>query len=167
MGPIISAAAKEKFLRYSTIAEGEKAEAVMRPKPLEGVGRLSRKPLPSGHYVTPSIHRVAAWNPKSNYQTHEIFGPDLFFAPIDDPMEGLEALNSAQYGLVASVFGKDTELFSVLSDRIECGLVYRNRPTVGASAKLPFGGWKRSGNYRPAGIHAIFSTVQVQSRITG
>jgi len=165
MGPIISSTAKEKFLRYSTIAEGEKAEVVMRPKALEGVARMSRKPLPTGHYVSPSIHVVPTWSAKSSYQTHEIFGPDLFFCPVDDPMEGLEALNASTYGLVASVYTPDAALFEELASRIQCGLVYHNRPTVGASARLPFGGWKRSGNHRPAGIFAILSTVQAQSRI--
>lgn len=165
MGPLISAAAKEKFLRYSTIAEGEKAETVMRPKALEGATRMNRKPLPTGHYVSPSIHLVSTWSETSAYQTHELFGPDLFFCPIDDPMEGLKALNATRYGLVASVFTPDHKLFDELATRVECGLVYHNRATVGASAKLPFGGWKRSGNHRPAGLHAIFSTVQAQSRI--
>jgi succinylglutamic semialdehyde dehydrogenase len=165
MGPLISAAAKEKFLRYSNIAEGEKAEAIMRPKALEGVARMSRKPLPHGHYVSPSIHVVPSWSSKSAYQTHEIFGPDLFFCPVDDPMEGLEALNSNSYGLVASVFTPEEKVFEELSARLHCGLVYHNRPTVGASARLPFGGWKQSGNHRPAGIFAILSTVQAQSRI--
>ena len=167
MGPIISSEAKEKFLRYAAIAESEKAEAIMRPKSLEGVPRKNRKPLPIGHYVSPSIHKVALWNPKSAYQTHELFGPDLFFCPIDSFEEGIAAVNSSPYGLVSSLFGGDNALFNRFADQVECGLVYWNRPTVGASAKLPFGGWKDSGNHRPAGLFAIYNSVQAQSRILG
>lgn len=167
MGPLISAEAKEKFLRYSAIAETEKAEAIMRPKPLEGAGRVSRRPVPIGHYVSPSIHHVAKWNAKSAYQNHELFGPDLFFCPVDSIEEGLAAMNSSPYGLVASVFGATEREFDRLADSIECGLVYWNRPTVGASARLPFGGWKGSGNHRPAGLFAILNVTQVQSRILG
>jgi succinylglutamic semialdehyde dehydrogenase len=29
-----------------------------------------------------------------------------------------------------------------------------NAPTVGASGRLPFGGLKRSGNHRPAGLYS-------------
>lgn len=167
MGPIISSEAKEKFLRYAQIAESEKAEAIMRPKPLVGVARQSRKPLPIGHYVSPSIHRVAKWNPKSAYQTHEIFGPDLFLCPIDELEEGIQATNSSAYGLVCSLFGGDKATFDRFADEAECGLVYWNRPTIGASARLPFGGWKGSGNHRPAGVFAVYNSTQVQARIVG
>ncbi len=165
MGPIISSASRDNFLRYSTIAEGEGADAIMRPKELEGVPRMNRKPLPKGYYVTPSMHRVAGWNPKSNYQNHEIFGPDVFFCPVDSEEEGVAAINSSAYGLVASLFVESATRFSELADSVDCGLVYFNRATTGASARLPFGGWKRSGNHRPAGIFAIYATAHVQSRI--
>jgi succinylglutamic semialdehyde dehydrogenase len=164
MGPIITAAAKEKYLRYSDIAQSEGAEIIMRPKALDGNSRISKRPLPMGHYVTPSIAVVKNWSPKSNYQNHEIFGPDVFFAPVKTLDEAIEAANSAKYGLAFSFFGKSQE-FSAVADRIEAGLVYCNRPTTGASSRLPFGGWKRSGNHRPAGIFAIYYTTQVQARI--
>lgn len=167
MGPLISPESMEQFLRYSVLAEGEKAEAVMRPKKLEGIARQNRKPLPSGCYVSPSIHRVATWNSKSAYQTHELFGPDLFFCPVDSVEEGIAATNSSRYGLVSSLFGGDRTLFDKFANEVECGLVYWNRPTVGASARLPFGGWKASGNHRPAGVFAMLQANQVQSRIIG
>lgn len=164
MGPIISAAAKEKYLRYSDIAQSEGAEIIMRPKALDGSSRISKRPLPLGHYVTPSIAVVKNWSSKSSYQNHEIFGPDVFFAPVKTLDEAIEATNAAKYGLAFSFFGK-TEEFNDVADRIEAGLVYCNRPTTGASSRLPFGGWKRSGNHRPAGIFAIYYTTQAQTRI--
>ena len=166
MGPLISAAAKEKFLRYASIAEAEDgATTIMRSKPLEGTSRLSRKPLPAGHYVTPSLVRLEKWNPKSAYQSHELFGPDLFFCPVGSVEEGVTAINSSHYGLVASVFGGNEDFFNRVAKDIECGLIYWNRPTVGASSRLPFGGWKHSGNGHPAGLFAIYCSTQVQTRI--
>ncbi len=165
MGPIISARSREDFLRYSHIAESEGAEIVMRGKPLEGTPQKGRHPLPEGYYVTPSIHAIKKWDPKSNYQTHEIFGPDIFFCPIDSIEEGIAAVNSTDYGLSFSFYGGNEATFEKVADSIEAGLCYWNRPTVGASAKLPFGGWKRSGNQRPAGIFAIYNSVQSQARI--
>jgi succinylglutamic semialdehyde dehydrogenase len=165
MGPLVTAASKEKFFRYSDIAASEGAEVLMRPKALEGVTRINRKPLPEGHYVSPSLHILSRWDPKSPYQTHEIFAPDMFFCPIKDLDEGIEAVNASQYGLACSIFGGDKELFESLAPRIEAGLVYWNRPTTGASSLLPFGGWKRSGNHWPAGLFAIYASTQVQSRI--
>ena len=165
MGPLISATAKERFFRYVAIAEGENAEAIMRPKSLDGSTRLSRRPLPVGHYTSPSINLVQRWDPKSAYQTHEIFGPDVFFCPVDSIEEGIAAVNSTGYGLAFSMFGGSEDAFRNVADHVEAGLVYWNRGTVGSSSRLPFGGWKKSGNHRPSGIFGIYSATQVQSRI--
>lgn len=165
MGPLISAAAKERFFRYSAIAESEGSEIVMRAKALEGKSRLLRQPLPIGHYVTPSIHLVPKWDPKSAYQTHEIFGPDVFFAPVDSIEEGVEALNATPYGLAASFFGSKESDFDEVASKLDFGLVYFNRGTVGSLSRLPFGGWKKSGNARPSGIFSAWAATQVQTRV--
>jgi succinylglutamic semialdehyde dehydrogenase len=165
MGPLISATAKERFLRYNTIAESEGAELIMRPKALEGATRQNRKPLPPGHYVSPAINVVSKWDSRSAYQTHEILGPDIFFCKVESLEEGVAAINSAGYGLVSSLYGGDEQIFKEAADSIEAGLIYWNRGTVGGNARLPFGGWKKSGNHRPAGLFAIYSTSQVQVRV--
>lgn len=165
MGPIVTQQARDKFLRYDTIAGSEGAEAIMRPKALERMGRASEKPLPEGYYVAPAIHLVKKWSAESNYQNHEIFGPDMFFCPIDSLDEGIEATNSNNYGLSFSLFSAKEDEFKYVCDRVDVGLAYWNKPTVGASALLPFGGWKRSGNHRPAGIFAIYASTQVQTRV--
>jgi succinylglutamic semialdehyde dehydrogenase len=165
MGPLISAQSKERLFRYASIAEGEGAESVMRAKSLEGKTRLTRTPLPLGHYVSPSIHLLKKWDAKSAYQTHEIFAPDVFFCPVDSIEEGIAAVNATGYGLATSFFGGAESDFNFYSDRVDCGLVYWNRGTVGSSSKLPFGGWKKSGNHRPGGLFSILATTQVQSRI--
>lgn len=165
MGPIVTQQAMEKFLRYDTLATTEGAEVIMRPKRLEKVGRASEKPLPEGYYVAPSIHLVNKWSAESSYQNHEIFGPDMFFCPIDTLEEGIAATNANHYGLSFSFFSPDEKLYNYVADRVDVGLAYWNKPTVGASALLPFGGWKRSGNHRPAGIFAIYACTQAQARI--
>ena len=40
------------------------------------------------------------------------------------------------------------------ADRLRVGVLCWNRPTAGASGRLPFGGVRESGNHRPAGILA-------------
>jgi succinylglutamic semialdehyde dehydrogenase len=165
MGPLVSAASMEKFFRYSDIAASEGAEVLMRPKALKGIPRQNRKPLPEGHYVSPSLHIVEKWNAKSPYQNHEIFGPDMFFCPVNDLDDAIAAVNSSHYGLAFSLFGGDQALFERVANEVEVGLAYWNRPTTGASSRLPFGGWKRSGNHWPAGLFAIYASSQVQARI--
>ncbi len=166
MGPLMSSASKEKFFRYMSIAEGDDCENVMRSKALEGTTtRFNRKPLPLGHYVTPSIHVVPKFNAKSAYQNHEIFGPDLFFCPVDDLEEGVAASNSSGYGLAFSFFGGTEDTFKKVADSIESGVVYWNRGTVGSSSRLPFGGWKKSGNHRTGGLFSVLTTTQIQTRL--
>jgi succinylglutamic semialdehyde dehydrogenase len=165
MGPVVTKESMEKFLRYDTIATNEGAEVIMRPKRLEKVTRANDKPLPDGYYVAPSIHLVKKWSAESSYQNHEIFGPDMFFCPIDTLDEGILATNSNHYGLSFSFFSPKESEFDYVADRVDVGLAYWNKPTVGASALLPFGGWKRSGNHRPAGIFAIYACTQAQTRV--
>ena len=165
MGPLISDTSKERFFRYSAIAEGEGAEVVMRSKPLQGMTRLIRKPIPVGHYVTPSIHLVHKWDSKSPYQRHEIFGPDVFLCPVDSVEEGIEATNTSGYGLAFSLLGGTRKLFDEVAEEVQSGLVYWNRGTVGSATRLPFGGWKKSGNNRPGGLFGILTTTQIQTRV--
>lgn len=165
MGPLVSGAARDNFLKYHHIAVSEGAEVVMRPKPLETKALLTGKKLHRGYYVNPSIHRLSKWSASSTYQTHEIFGPDLFFAPASSLDDAIEAANSTPYGLSFSYFGERKEDYDYVADRIHAGLIYFNKPTVGASGRLPFGGWGHSGNFRPAGLFSIYSSAQSQARI--
>jgi len=164
MGPIVSKSAMENFFKYSDRAKLDDCENIMRPKQLSGEVPFSKSPLPNGYYVTPSINYIKKWNSESSYQSSEIFGPDVFFCPIDSIEEGVSAINSSKYGLSFSLYTKEEKDFDTVADQIEAGLLYWNRPTVGASGKLPFGGWKRSGNHRPAGLFSIYGTIQVQAR---
>ncbi len=165
MGPLVTAGSRENFLKYHSIAMSEGAEVIMRPKALETKALLTGKKLPKGFYVNPSIHRVESWSSDSTYQTHEIFGPDLFFAPASSIDDAIAATNSTPYGLSFSFFGERKEDYLYVADRVNAGLVYFNKPTVGASGRLPFGGWGHSGNFRPAGLFAIYASSQAQARI--
>lgn len=165
MGPLISKASQDKFIKYSGIAQSEGAECVMRPKVLEGKSTLTGNNYLKGHYVSPSIHRVPKWSADSSYQNHEIFGPDLFFTAVESIDDAIDAVNANDYGLSFSYFGENRSDYDYVADRVQCGLVYYNRPTVGASGRLPFGGWGQSGNHRPAGLFAIYCSTQVQARI--
>jgi succinylglutamic semialdehyde dehydrogenase len=90
------------------------------------------------------------------YQRDEIFGPEAALYPVDGLDHGIEALNDSDFGLVASVFTRDRARYERCIGRVRTGLLNWNRGTIGASGKLPFGGLRRSGNDRPAGL---FSTL--------
>ena len=156
MGSLISEDSVENYIRFQEIAKREGNESLMRGKALE----LDYQ----GHYVTPSITLVKEFDPKSVYQNHEIFGPNVGVYEVDDFEEALAITNSSGFGLVASVFSKDRALYEKALLEAKVGLVNWNRTTNGASSKMPFGGMGKSGNDRPSGDFAIqYCSVPVAS----
>jgi succinylglutamic semialdehyde dehydrogenase len=156
MGPLISKAAVEKYLRFQDIAKREGTETLMRGKALD---------LPyKGHYVTPSINMIKRFDPKSVYQCSEIFGPNVAIYTVDSYEEAMEITNSTGFGLVLAVFSKNKDLYLRSILRAKVGLVNWNRTTNGASSKLPFGGMGKSGNDRASAELAVnYCTVPVAS----
>ena len=141
MGPLASPAALEKFERGIRAVEAETLLDARRlqPRGLEGC------------YVSPSVHFVGQRR-SSPYEREELFGPDLAVYPAGSEEEALQIANATDYGLAASVHTRSEQAFDRCQRVLECGVVNWNAPTVGASGRLPFGGLKRSGNHRPAGL---------------
>jgi succinylglutamic semialdehyde dehydrogenase len=156
MGPLISADSVDGYLRYQEIAKREGAEPLMRGKALE----LGHR----GHYVTPSINLVKAFDPQSVYQQSEIFGPNVAIYKVDDFEEALRINNAPGFGLVMSLFTKNRALFEKALIEAQVGVLNLNRTTNGASSRLPFGGMNKSGNDRPSAHLAVqYCTVPVAS----
>ena len=156
MGPLISAESVSRFLRFGDVAKREGAEALWRAEKFEAT-----RP---GHYVTPSINLVREFDPDSDYQHAEIFGPDVAIHVIDDFEEALRINNSSGYGLVMSLFTKNRALYEKALIEAQVGVLNLNRTTNGASSRLPFGGMNKSGNDRPSAHLAVqYCTVPVAS----
>lgn len=147
MGPLINAAAVEKYVTFQEMANRENNESLMRGKPLE----LEHK----GFYVTPSIHLVKSFDPKSTYQKTEIFGPNVAIYRSSDFNKTIEIVNSTGYGLCMALFSKNKDLYQQALLMANVGLLNWNRTTNGASSRLPFGGMGKSGNDRPSAHYAV------------
>ncbi|MGZ3770641.1 MAG: succinylglutamate-semialdehyde dehydrogenase [Bdellovibrio sp.] len=156
MGPLINAAAVEKYIRFQEIANRENCDSLMRGKALD----LKHK----GYYVTPSIHLVKKFDPNSVYQKSEIFGPNVAIYTTDNFDEAMNIVNSTGYGLAMALFSKNKELYESALFKARVGLLNWNRTTNGASSRLPFGGMGKSGNDRASAHYAIqYCTVPVAS----
>lgn len=156
MGPLVNAAAVEKYVRFQEIANRENCESLMRGKSLD----LKHK----GFYVTPSIHLVKKFEANSVYQKSEIFGPNVAIYRTSDFDETMKVVNSTGYGLVMALFSKNRDLYLRALQDAKVGLLNWNRTTNGASSKLPFGGMGKSGNDRPSAHFAIqYCSVPVGS----
>ncbi|MFZ4712815.1 MAG: aldehyde dehydrogenase family protein [Bacteriovoracaceae bacterium] len=149
MGPLIDDKALNNYLLYMGMAKREGAEEIMRGKALTKGFK--------GHYVSPSIHIMEKVSAKSIFLQSEIFGPNCTIIPYDTIDEAIKIANLSEYGLASSIFSSDQNIWQHCLENIETGVININRSTIGASAKLPFGGVKSSGNYRPAAVSMIDS----------
>lgn len=147
MGPLIDEAAEKMYFDFCNIGKAEGAEELVAPRKLD-VGY-------EGYYVSPSVHYLAKPNVSGKFIQEEIFGPNCFFIPYDDIEDAIRIANSTEYGLAASVFTRDPSIYKLCLRDIESGLLNLNRSTVGATARLPFGGVKNSGNHKPAAVSMV------------
>jgi succinylglutamic semialdehyde dehydrogenase len=147
MGPLIDEHAEKQYFDFCAAGINEGAEELIAPRKLD----LDYK----GHYVSPSVHYLKKPNLAGKFIQEEIFGPNCFFIPYDDIEEAIHIANSTEYGLAASVFTRDHDIYKLCLRDIEAGLLNLNRSTVGATSRLPFGGVKNSGNHRPAAVSMI------------
>lgn len=158
MGPLISESMVANYTRYQEMSTREGGRCVMRGKALE-------LDYP-GHYVTPSICEMDDYNPKSVFQKTELFSPNVTFYKVTDNHrpEMYNWINDPGFGLAASLFSSDLELYEEVFNEVKVGVLNLNRGTVGASARMPFGGIGKSGNDRPSAHFAVnYCTVPVAS----
>lgn len=151
MGPLVDQGAVDTYLLFMGMAKREGIQEIMRGKHLDKAKK--------GFYVSPSIHLADRWNNDSMFLHSEIFGPNVTFIPYDTIDEAIKISNATEYGLVSSIFTKDTNIYKLCIEEIDSGLVNFNRSTIGASSRLPFGGVKNSGNYRPSALATIDACV--------
>ncbi len=119
-----------------------------------GGQRLSGGAYDRGLFTAPTIfdHVPAS----ARIAQEEIFGPVLSVIRVKSFDEAVAAANNIRYGLTASIFSTDANRVFQFTDRVECGIVHINSPTVGGEAHVPFGGIKATGvGERETGSTAI------------
>lgn len=154
MGPLVSVRAHEKLERYRAMAREAGGERLL----------CGETVLPPP-YAGPGLVRFVRAVQAHPYQRDEIFGPEAALHPVEGLEHGIEALNDSDFGLVASVFTRDRARYQHCIGRVRTGLLNWNRGTIGASGKLPFGGLRRSGNDRPAGLFSTLYCTVPQSHL--
>lgn len=155
MGPLINPKSYDAYVNFQTLSKNEGNQILLLGEKLES--RVC------GYYVSPSIHLVHKSSKLSEYQSCEIFGPNVAVYIVDSLEEALEISESTEFGLVTSFFSKSKQLFDYVIDHVQSGQINWNRSTVGASSKLPFGGVKKSGNDRPSALFAVYYTTYATS----
>jgi len=139
LGPLISAAARDKALRY--IAGAVKDGAVL----LTGGEISGRDDLADGHYLAPAL--LDNVRPEMAIAQEEVFGPVLAILRVPDFDAAIRAANDVAFGLSASVFTRNLDKAMRFAREVEAGLVRINGETAGVEPQAPFGGMKNSSSF--------------------
>jgi succinylglutamic semialdehyde dehydrogenase len=139
MGPLISAAAARTMLETQRELEQRGGRVLVPMRPL------------GENLLTPGLIDVT---PVKDVPDEEHFGPLLQLRRVADFSAAIDAANATRFGLSAGLLSDDRARWDAFVARIRAGVITWNRPTTGASGRLPFGGIGLSGNHRPSGYWA-------------
>jgi alpha-ketoglutaric semialdehyde dehydrogenase len=148
VGPLISAAQRERVHGYMTVARDEGARILCGGEPAHG-GDLDK-----GAFYQPTL--LTDVRPEMRVAQEEIFGPVLSVIEVATLEEAIAVNNGVKYGLSSSIFTQNINAAQVAMRDLATGIVYVNAGTIGAEIQLPFGGTRGTGNgHREAGLGAL------------
>jgi acyl-CoA reductase-like NAD-dependent aldehyde dehydrogenase len=116
--------------------------------------------LRPGAFYRPTV--LCGARPDSPAAQQEIFGPVLTVLRVGSPDEAVSVANDSAYGLTAGIWSRDLDRAHAMARRIRAGYVWIN--TFGAIfSDMPFGGYKRSGLGREAGLAGYEAYTELKS----
>ncbi|MDQ1697907.1 MAG: aldehyde dehydrogenase [Frankiaceae bacterium] len=152
MGPLISAAQRDRVERYVGIGREEGATIAF------GGGR---PPFERGYFVEPTLF-VDVKNSMRIAQ-EEIFGPVGVVIPFVDEDDAVVQANDSAYGLSGAVWSKDPARAYGIAARLRTGTVHMNGVGGGVNPHGPFGGYKLSGIGREFGEAAFDEYLETKT----
>jgi acyl-CoA reductase-like NAD-dependent aldehyde dehydrogenase len=150
VGPLISAAQRERVEGYVQIGRDEGAEVACGG---------DRPDLDRGWFVNPTL--LAQGRNDMRVAREEIFGPVIVAIPFDDEDEGIALANDSEFGLHGYVWTADTARGLRVARQLRTGNVSVNGAPPNPEA--PFGGFKMSGIGRDGGSFALAQYSELQS----
>ncbi|WP_182886283.1 CoA-acylating methylmalonate-semialdehyde dehydrogenase [Microbispora sp. H10885] len=137
MGPLVTAAHRDKVESYLDLGVEEGAKLVVdgRETPVRG-------DRGNGFWLGPTV--LDHVPPNSRVHREEIFGPVLSIVRVRSYEEGLELINTGEYGNGTAIFTNDGGAARRFQNEVEVGMVGINVPIPVPMAFYSFGGWKAS-----------------------
>jgi malonate-semialdehyde dehydrogenase (acetylating)/methylmalonate-semialdehyde dehydrogenase len=136
VGPVISAAAKERIIRYIDEAEAAGATVVVDGR------KAVVKGNEDGYYLGPTI--LDHVTPDMRIAQDEVFGPVLVIVRAKDVDEALAIENASPYGNAASVFTESGGVARYVMEHASAGMVGVNVGVPVPREPFSFGGWNDS-----------------------
>ena len=155
MGPVISAAQRDRCEQYVKLAEEHGGKVFC------GGGRPAG--LDRGYYFEPTVLDLPSnANPAAQ---EEIFGPVIGVLGYRDVDDAVAIANDSIYGLSGQVYGADAAAAVNVARRLRTGAVNVNTSVF--SAYAPSGGYKQSGLGRERGPDGIREFQEVKHMSIG
>ena len=136
MGPVISAASKERIVQAIARGKAEGAELLVGGGPAEVPGH------PNGYYVQPTLFDGV--RPNMGLARDEIFGPVLAIMPAASLDEAIDYIHATPFGNAASIFTQHGGWARDFAYRCDVGNVGVNIGVAAPMAYFPFGGARDS-----------------------
>ena len=146
LGPVISAEARDRILRYIDSGQAEGATLAC------GGGVPAGPRFERGFWVEPTIFTDVRND--MTIAREEIFGPVLSVIRAESTEAAVRIANNTEYGLSAGVWSTDNQRALDIAGQLKAGTVWVNDWHV-VNAAYPFGGYKQSGIGRELGPHAL------------
>src|SRR5438552_9073260 len=136
LGPVISAAAKERITRYIDEAEAQGAKVIVDGRGAKVAGNEN------GYYLGPTI--IDYVRPEMKIAQEEVFGPVLVIVRAPNVDKALEIENASPYGNAASVFTESGGVARYVMEKASAGMVGVNVGVPVPREPFSFGGWNES-----------------------
>ncbi|SFR69805.1 methylmalonate-semialdehyde dehydrogenase [acylating] [Agromyces sp. CF514] len=149
MGPLITDVHRDKVSSYVDIAEADGATVVIDGRGLTVDGHED------GFFFGPTLLDHVPTT--SRAYTEEIFGPVLSVVRVESYDEGLDLINSGQFGNGTAIFTNDGGAARRFQNEVQVGMIGINVPIPVPVAYHSFGGWKQSlfGDSKAYGVHGF------------
>lgn len=151
MGPLINAAAKQRF--DNAVNSARQAGATVF-----GGNTLSSNGYDRGCYVEPAL--VVDLPDDHDLHREELFLPFLTVRTFKDLGDAIRRGNDVRYGLTAGVYTRSEAELDQFLDTAEAGVLYANRASGATTGAWPgiqtFCGWKGSGTGSKGGLGSYY-----------
>ena len=150
MGPVVTAAARDKILGYIGAGEQQGAKIVV-----DGRGFQGPQGYENGFFVGPTL--IDEVTPDMTIWKDEIFGPVLSVVRRKTFADAVDLVHAHEYANGVAVFTRDGDTARSFAHEVEVGMVGVNVPIPVPMAFHSFGGWKSSlfGDHHMHGAEGV------------